>query len=107
MRNNADNNHGDEENIFRLHLPATVDNFHLAALLNPLLEKQQCRVCLDVSRVSRLGMVEFRVLSSFARDFKNCGGFLSLENASATLTALVREFGFTDLLADRRHQFPG
>ena len=107
MHNHANSNHGDEEKIFRLHLPATVDNFRLAALLNSLLENQQCQVCLDVSCVSRLGMVEFRVLTSFARDFKSRGGFLSLENASATLTALIREFGFTDLLADRRQQPAG
>jgi len=107
MHNNADNHHSDERNTIRFHLPATVDNFHLAALLNPQLENQQCRVCLDVSRVSRLGMVEFRVLTSFARDFKSRGGFLSLENASDTLTALIREFGFIDLLADRGQKSSG
>jgi anti-anti-sigma regulatory factor len=98
MRNNTDKARGFEGNTVRLCLPATVDNFHLASLLNPLLESQQYRICLDASRVSRLGTVEFRVLGSFADQFKRRGGFLKLENVSAKLAALVREFGFTDLM---------
>lgn len=98
MRHNADNARGCEGNTVRLCLPATVDNFHLASLLNPFLESQQYRICLDVSRVVRLGTVEFRVLGSFADQFKCRGGFLKLENVSAKLAALVREFGFTDLM---------
>jgi anti-anti-sigma regulatory factor len=98
MRNNTDNTHGGEGNTVRLRLPATVDNFHLASLLNPLLENQQYRICLDVSRVSHLGTVEFRVLRIFAESCKRHGGFLKLENASTTIAALVREFGFTELM---------
>ena len=104
MRDNADNARGCYGNTVRLRLPATVDNFHLASLLNPLLESRQYRICLDASRVMRLGTVEFRVLGSFASHFKKHGGFLKLENASTTLTKLVHEFGFTDLLADLRNQ---
>ena len=95
-----DDNAGCEGNTVRLCLPATVENFHLAYLLNSLLEKHQHRVCLDVSRVSRLGTVEFRVLGSFPDQFKRRGGFLKLEHATASMTALVREFGSTELLAD-------
>lgn len=91
----------------RLCLPATVDNFHLASLLNPLLEREQFRICLDMSRVSRLGTVEFRVLGIFAESCRRHGGFFKLENASGTVAALVREFGFTELLADLRHQPSG
>lgn len=88
----------DNDNTVHLSLPATVDHYDLAALLNPLPAGHQHRVCLDVGRVSRLGTVEFRVLSAFTQSFGARGGFLKLENVSAPLAALVREFGFTDLL---------
>jgi anti-anti-sigma regulatory factor len=98
MHNHADNHHGAEGAIIRLCLPATVDNFHLASILTPLLENQQYRVSLDASRVTRLGTVEFRALGIFAEACRRQGGFLKLENASVTMAALVREFGCTDLL---------
>jgi len=105
MRTNSDRAlHPPATEPVRLCLPATVDNFDLASLLNPLLERQQFWICLDASRVSRLGTVEFRVLGVFAEACKRHGGFLTLENASAKVAALVREFGFTDLLADIRRQ---
>ena len=99
MRNNADNARGGEGTTVRLSLPATTDNSDLASLLNPLLESRQYRICLDASRVMRLGTVEFRVLGIFAESCKQHGGFLKLENASATVAALVREFGFTELMS--------
>jgi anti-anti-sigma factor len=85
-------------NTVRVRLLAAVDNFDLASLLNRLLASKRYRVCLDVSRVSRLGTVEFRVLGSFAEQFERRGGFLILENVSPNLAALVREFGLTDLM---------
>jgi len=100
----GDDNAGGDRNTVRLCLPATVDNFHLAHLLNSLLAKHQHRICLDVRRVTRLGTVEFRVLSCFASHFKSHGGFLKLEYATASMTARVCEFGFTELLADLRPQ---
>jgi hypothetical protein len=48
--------------------------------------------------VSNLGIVEFRVLGSFAEAFKRHGGFLKLENANVKVLALVRDFGCTHLL---------
>lgn len=82
----------------RLCLPATVDNSHLASLLNPLLEREQFRICLDARRVSRLGTVEFRVLGVFAEACKRRGGFLKLENVGESLAVLLREFGIADLI---------
>lgn len=98
MPNSVNNALGSESNSVRLSLPATVDNFHLAYLLNTLLERQQYRICLDVGRVSHLGTVEFRVLSAFAEACKQHGGLLKLENVHAPLAALVHEFGCTDLM---------
>ena len=88
----------DNDNTVHLSLPATVDHYDLAALLNPLPAGHQHRVCLDVGRVSRLGTVEFRVLSAFAEACKQHGGLLKLENVHAPLAALVHEFGCTDLM---------
>lgn len=98
MRNNADNARDGKGNTVRLSLPAAADNSDLSSLLNPLLENQQYRICLDVSRVSHWGTVELRVLGIFAESCRRQGGFLKLENASATVAARVREFGFTDLI---------
>ncbi len=73
--------------------------FDLARLLNRLSRHNCFRVSLDVSAVSHLGTVEFRVLRNFAESFKQEGGFLQLENASPSVAARVRDFGLTDLLA--------
>jgi anti-anti-sigma regulatory factor len=53
-----------------------------ARLFNDFSQHKCYRVCLDVSTVSHLGTVEFRVLGNFAESFKQHGGFLKLENAS-------------------------
>lgn len=98
MRNEADEPRVCEVNTVRLCLPATVDNYHLAGLLNPLLERQQYRICLDVSGVLRLGTVEFRVLEIFAESCARNGGFLKLENVGDTLGTLLREFGLAELM---------
>jgi anti-anti-sigma regulatory factor len=87
-----------EANTVELRLPARVDNFDLALLLNRFVACEQYRVCLDVSRVLRLGTVEFRVLGSFAEQFERHGGFLRFENVNPTLAKLAREFGFTGLV---------
>jgi len=57
------------------------------------------RICLDVSAVSHLGTMEFRLLGIYAEQCRQHGGFLRLENASAKLAALVRSYGCLELLA--------
>lgn len=90
--------HNDEDAVRACLSPG--DNYSdLARLFNEFSQHKCFRVCLDVSTVSHLGTVEFRVLGNFAESFKRHGGFLKLENASASVTALVRDFGLTELLA--------
>lgn len=87
------------ENVARACLSPDDNYFDLARLLNQLAQHKCIRVSLDVSAVSLLGTVEFRVLRNFAESFKQQGGFLKLENASPRVAAMVRDFGLTDLLA--------
>lgn len=90
--------HKDEDAVRACLLPG--DNYSdLARLFNDFSQHKCYRVCLDVSTVSHLGTVEFRVLGNFAESFKQHGGFLKLEHASASVAALVRDFGLTELLA--------
>ncbi|MBE0544559.1 MAG: STAS domain-containing protein [Verrucomicrobia bacterium] len=88
-----------DEDVARACLSPDDNYFDLARLLNRLALHKCFRVSLDVSTVSHLGTVEFRVLRKFAESFKQQGGFLKLENASPSVAAMVRDFGLTDLLA--------
>jgi len=93
-----------EDDAVRLCLLPAVDFSDLASLLHELDRRERYRVCLDVGNVSGWGTVEFRVLSSFAESFQRHGGFLRLENASASLAALFRSFGCIRLLSDWQPQ---
>jgi anti-anti-sigma regulatory factor len=99
MQRNSDNPVSHETDIVRLCLLPEVDYSDLALLLNALYHSGNYRVCLDVSALSRLGTVEFRVLGSFAEALKQRGGFLRLERASAQITTVVQVFGFNELLS--------
>jgi len=94
------------DDMMRLCLLPDIDYSGIASLLNDLYFSKHYWVGLNVSAVSHLGTVEFRVLSSFADRFKRRGGFLKLENASANVAALVRVFGCTDLLSGASQERP-
>lgn len=95
-----------DDDAVRLCLIPGTDYSDLASLFNDLDHRECYRVCIDVGAVSHLGAVEFRVLGCFAESFKRHGGFLQLENASAEVAALVRDFGCTDLMAVVREKQP-
>jgi anti-anti-sigma regulatory factor len=82
----------------RVRLAADANYADLARLLNDCAQRECYRICMDANAVLHLGTVEFRVLGSFADEFKRRGGFLKLEHVNANVAALVREFGRTDLL---------
>ena len=93
--------HGAEtkaDDAVRVQLSADANYADLARLLNDCVQRECYRICVDANAVLHLGTVEFRVLGSFADQFKLHGGFLQLENANANVAALVHEFGRTDLL---------
>ena len=86
------------EPVTRLYLSPRHDYSDLAGFLNDFDQSKCYRVCIDLSAVSSLGIVEFRVLKTFADTFKKNDGFLKLENASAKVLALAHDFGCTHLL---------
>ena len=72
------------------------DNYHLAALLNPLLERQQYRIC--SMSVACCGWARWSfVLEIFAESCARNGGFQT-ENVGDTLGTLLREFGLAELM---------
>ena len=87
-----------DELVVRLCLLPRGNFSDLAGLLGQLCERKRYRVCLDLCAVSNWGTVEFRVLTYFAKVFKQHGGFLKLENASAAMMKLVHDFGCNHLL---------
>ena len=64
------------------------------------------QVCLDVRDLQHLGTTEFRILSSFAEWCRQHGGFLKLDNASASLAALIHGYDCDYLLPDRGRDQP-
>lgn len=91
------------DDAVRVRLAADANYADLARLLNDFSRRECYRICVDANAVLHLGTVEFRVLGSFADQFKRRGGFLKLENASTNVAALVREFGCTHLLTAQSH----
>ena len=71
----------------------------LVVLLYNLSTSGRYQICLDVSAVSHLGTMEFRLLGIYAEQCRQHGGFLKLENPSDRLAALVRSYGCHELLA--------
>ena len=90
--------------VVRLCLLPRGNYLDLAGCLNHIYQRQRYRVCLDLCAVSHWGTVEFRMLTYYARIFKQHGGFLELENASAAVTKLAHDFGCTHLLASLNPQ---
>lgn len=91
----------------RLRLGRDAGNPDLVSLLYNLSLNGQHRISLNVSAVSHLGTMEFRLLGTYAARCREHGGFLKLENASAKLAALIRGYGYQSLLASTGEQaFP-
>ena len=106
MRAKAQDSAPPDEPAIRLCLLPDGNYLDLAGLLNHFYQRQRHRVCLDLCATSSLGTVEFRMLAYYARLFKQHGGFLRLENASAAMMKLVHDFGCADLLTSRNLHAP-
>jgi len=88
-----------QESPLRVRLAREAGYPDLVVVLRDLSASARYRISLDVSAVSHLGTMEFRLLGIYADRCQEHGGFLKLENASAKLAALVRSYGCHHLLA--------
>jgi ABC-type transporter Mla MlaB component len=88
-----------QEAPLRMRLPRDAGYPDLVVLLRDLTANGRYQISLDVSAVSHLGTMEFRLLGVYADRCQEHGGFLKLDNASAKLAALVRSYGCHHLLA--------